>query len=297
MEQPASSPLTLFPPPYRDFLPLDPRESYPRDPSVLLGTALVWRIGRRQGERVVERVTDRPAGLPLMVILPRADELARVEKRVLKVAESARPQSVLPHHDGLTPDEMAALLRREPPDLAAEFVDYLQWRGLMLDQDTRRLIRRTVELSSELTTLSALARGLYLSRRALGRRFKKRGLPVPSHWLQFCRLLRAILRLQNSRASLFDVACSLGYPDGFTLSNQMDRLVGVRPSDARIKFGWEWFVESWLQREWETGGLRIVLARRSAGTDSTAAESTSDPAAPSTGDPATEPTEERKASA
>lgn len=138
-------------------------------------------------------------------------------------------------------------------------MDYITWRGVDVDQETRRLIRKTVELSSELKTVSALARSLYMSRRALGRRFLKRGLPVPSHWLHFSRILRASLELQNTDRNLFQVACSFGYPDGFSLSNQMKRLADIRPSETRKCLGWEWIVEAWLRREAATEGLRIPL--------------------------------------
>ncbi len=252
-------PFSLLAPPYRSFLPLDPAETFPRDRRILRGTALIWNLDQGHDDGLLDRVAERPAGVPLMVVLPPADRLEPLRDRVLAVTEEARPQSVMPFHPRLIPQEMASLLRREPRSIPQEFTDYLTWRGLPLDQETRRIVRRTAELSAELRTLGALARGIYLSRRALGRRFRKRGLPVPSHWLQFCRLLRATLRLQNSRASLFEVACSLGYPDGFTLSNQMERLVGVRPSEARRQLGWEWFVEAWLQYEWQKGGLAIRL--------------------------------------
>lgn len=252
-------PFSLLAPPYRSFLPLDPEESFPRDRRIMWGTALIWNLDRGHADGLLDRVAERPAGVPLMVVLPPADRLAQLRDRVLAVTEEARPQTVMPFHPRLVPEEMASLLRREPGNIAEEFADYLSWRGLPLDQETRRIVRRTAELSAELRTLGALSRGVYLSRRALGRRFRKRGLPVPSHWLQFCRLLRAMLRLQNTRASLFEVACSLGYPDGFTLSNQMDRLVGVRPSEARRHLGWEWFVEAWLHREWLEGGLTVPL--------------------------------------
>lgn len=254
-----STAFSILAPPYRELLPLDPEESFPSDSRVLQGTALVWRLGPEYGDSLLDRVAERPPGLPLMVVLPPAKQLYRIRDRVLEVAEDARPQSVLPFHPRLIAEEMAALLRREPTSIPDDLVDFLQWRGLGLDRETRRIIKRTAELSSELRTLKALARGLYLSRRALGRRFQKRGLPVPSHWLQFCRLLRATVRLQNSRHSLFDVARSLGYPDGFTLSNQMARLVGVRPSVARKRLGWEWFVEAWLRRECDQGGLKVQL--------------------------------------
>jgi hypothetical protein len=65
--------------------------------------------------------------------------------------------------------------------------------------------------------------------------------------------------LQSTDQSLFQVARRLGYPDGFTLSNQMERLVGVRPSVVRERLGWEWVAECWLQKEWETGGLRVRI--------------------------------------
>jgi hypothetical protein len=67
------------------------------------------------------------------------------------------------------------------------------------------------------------------------------------------------MRLQNSDTSLFDVARAMGYPDGFTLSNQMERILGVRPSFARERFGWEWVLEAWLLREQECGGLLQTL--------------------------------------
>lgn len=259
MAHPITSPFALLAPPYRELLPLDVQESFPADTSVLQGTALIWQIRKGQGETLLNRVAERPPGLPLMVVLPPAEQVPSLREHVLAVAEDARPQTVLPFHPHLIAEEMASLLRREPSSLPDELVDFLRWRGLPLDQETRRIVKRTVELSIEVRTLKALARGIYLSRRALGRRFQKRGLPVPSHWLQFCRLLRAAIRLQNSRNSLFEVACSLGYPDGFTLSNQMHRLVGVRPSVVRKRLGWEWFVEAWLRSEWLEDGLRIQL--------------------------------------
>ena len=133
--------------------------------------------------------------------------------------------------------------------------DYLQWRGINVDIEVRRLIRKTIDLSSELRSVTALARSLYLSRRALGRRFLTNGLPVPSHWLHFGRVLRASLSLQSSGMTLAEAASRFGYPDGFALSNQMQRLVGVRPSDARRYLGWDWLVEAWIHTEAASGGF------------------------------------------
>jgi AraC-like DNA-binding protein len=250
-------PFSLFAPPYREYLSLAVEEEIPTSLKVLSGAALVWSMNAGHGPHHLDKAADRPGGLPLMVMLPPARQLRKLRGELFEMVEEARPSAVLPHHPRPHPEEMALLLRSEPECLAGEVLDFLLWRGIWLDQETRRIIRRTVELSAELSTLSALSRGVYLSRRALGRRFKKRGLPVPSHWLQFCRLLRVTIRLQNSDDSLFRVASELGYPDGFTVSNQMERLVGVRPSAAREHLGWEWFVEGWIRREWENGGLRV----------------------------------------
>jgi AraC-like DNA-binding protein len=166
---------------------------------------------------------------------------------------------VLPHVEELDPDDLISILRRSPSQLGVEVTEYLLWRGVEVDIDTRRLLRKTLELSGELRTVSGLARALYMSRRALGRRFMSRQLPVPSHWLHFGRVLRGSLRLQHPNANLFSIGCELGYPDGFAFSNQMKRLTGLRPSLMRECFGWEWIVESWLFQEAKSGGLSSGL--------------------------------------
>jgi hypothetical protein len=39
----------------------------------------------------------------------------------------------------------------------------------------------------------------------------------------------------------------------------MDRLLGLRPSFARERLGWQWVIEAWLLRERECGGLQQRL--------------------------------------
>jgi AraC-like DNA-binding protein len=166
-----------------------------------------------------------------------------------------RPLGILPYHETPSVEDLVWALTRPPQDLPVEVTEYLVWRGIPLDRETARIIRRTVELSADVRSISALARSLYLSRRALGRRFLNRGLPVPSHWLHFARLLRVAIRLQNSAESVVSIGFELGYPDGFSLSNQMMRLIGCRPSEVRAHLGWEWVLEAWLRREADAGGL------------------------------------------
>ncbi len=259
-EQPHIAPFHLLVPPYDALIPLDDVSTIPKSERPHQGVGLVWNLAAGDWGKSFKAARDRAGGIALIAILPPAHELESAS-RLLSIMEHCRPQSILPFHENPHPREMVPVLRRFPDDLPVEVTDYLVWRGIDIDRDTMRLIRRTIELSEELRTVSSLARAVYLSRRALGRRFMSRGIPVPSHWLHFARILRATLRLQNSRDSLFSIACDLGYPDGFAMSNQMMRLTGVRPSMARQHLGWEWLLESWIHQEVTTYGFSSSLRR------------------------------------
>lgn len=249
----------LLGPPYRQFRAVDLAD--PDQPQGG-GWSLTLNLGSERWRDGKQLVTDRLAGIPLVIILPDGNDQLSV-LRILRLIERTRPQVVLPHHQFPSPREIATVIRRPPTSLASSVTDYLDWRGVPLDPDTRKIVRRTLELSDRVQTITALARHLYMSRRALGRRLLAQGLPVPSHWLQIARILRVTLKLQNTDASLFRIATSLGYPDGFSLSNQMKRLCGIRPLEARQRLGWEWLFETWLAREAERGTLsRSVLGTR-----------------------------------
>jgi AraC-like DNA-binding protein len=218
------------------------------------GSAIVWQLERGIRAQDLQSVEGRPGGVSLILVLPRTSDLLN-DPSIWELVSRVRPQAILPFHNRPVESDLAQVLRKPPEDMPVSVTDYLRWRGIRVDADTTRLLRRTLELSGEINSVTALSRGLYLSRRALGRRFSSRGLPVPSHWLQFGRVLRFALRLQNCSQSIYSVACDLGYPDGFAASNQMHRLVGFRPTDARTFLGWEWILEAWLRREAESGGL------------------------------------------
>lgn len=244
----------MFSPPYRHVELVENLETQLMEADHARGSALIWSLDGPPTGNQFELIRCRPPGMALVVVLPDADT-PELDPAVLHLVHFARPHSVLPHHSELNVFDLRAILSRISPDIASEVTDYLTWRHLVIDLETRRMIRKIIELSNELRTVSGLARTLYLSRRALGRRFMCRGLPVPSHWLHFSRLLHATLRLQNSDSTLLTVASEFGYPDGFSLSNQMNRLVGVRPTTARDYLGWEWFLEAWIQRELSGGGF------------------------------------------
>jgi len=223
------------------------------------GAALVWHLAAAPPQANLSLVERRPGGLALLVVLPPVPDITK-EPKLIELVQAARPQGILPYHVGPRARDLAQVLRRPPDDLPADVTEYLAWRGLMVDGATSHLVRRVIELSADLRSIAALSRSMYMSRRALGRRLMSRGLPVPSHWLQVARLLRVSIKLQNSDMSVLSAAYEHGYPDGFSVSNQMYRLTGYRPSDARKYLGWEWLFEAWLRTEAETGGLAPGLA-------------------------------------
>jgi AraC-like DNA-binding protein len=245
--------LTLLVHPYHGLQPVQGGSKQLRAEGRRPGSALVWQLANGLHEQHIPVVRDRPGGLALIVVLPPAPKLG-AEPDIMRVVEASRPQAILPHHE-VALEDLVQVLGRPPEDLAAEVTEYLTWRGISLDRETARLLRKTIALSAELRSISALSRSLYLSRRALGRRLLSRGLPVPSHWLQLGRLLRVAIRLQNSRESILSIGYEVGYVDAFSLSNQMHRLTGFRPSEAREYLGWEWFLEAWLRVEASAGGL------------------------------------------
>jgi len=246
--------ISLFTHPYRSLTPVTGGGRQLRGEGRVPGAALVWQMRAGAHEQDVAVVRDRPGGLPLIVILPSFSSPTS-EPGLLGIIEAVRPSAVLPFHPSPDLEDLAAVLRRPPEDLGVEVTDYLAWRGLPVDRETTQLIRRIIALSADLRSITALCRSLYLSRRALGRRFVSRGLPVPSHWLHFSRLLRVAIRLQNSDDSVVSVGYELGYTDAFSLSNQMVRMTGHRPSEARAFLGWEWLLEAWLRREADEGSL------------------------------------------
>lgn len=253
-------PFIAFLPPYDSLEAVEHPSQLLREIKPIKGGAIVWNLRVGDWGAGFRAVRERPHGVALIILLPPAVELGGTE-RILELMEHCRPHSVLPFLDQLDPEELVPVLRRFPSDFALEVTEYLVWRGIEVDLDTRQLIRKTLKLSGELQTVSDLAKALYTSRRALGRRFMTRGLPVPSHWLHFGRVLRAALLLQKRDSNLYSIACHLGYPDGFSLSNQMMRLTQLRPSILRECFGWEWVVEAWLRQEASEGSLSPLLRK------------------------------------
>lgn len=255
--QPASATrMALFSPPYEQFEPLDldwrSNELPPR------GLAIIWWLVDGQGQQdQFEWLTERPYGVPLFVILPPATELARAMP-LLRFVNALAPRAVLPSGSIVAPRYIKQILAMPPRDFARTVGGYFAQRGLLRTPEIRGEVEQIFRLVPKVSSISMLSRRMFTSRRTLGRHFSAAGLPVPSHWLQFARILFASIHLQAERATVFRIAARAGYPDGFTMSNQMKRLIGRRPTEVRESLGWEWIVESWIRHEVEVGGIDRV---------------------------------------
>jgi AraC-like DNA-binding protein len=243
--------LKVFSPPYERFESTDLLD--PATPPC--GRALIWWLvdGHTQTEEF-EGLQDRPHGMPLIVLLPAASDIGRTLPLLNRVLDLA-PRSVLPAPYLGTPEHLRQVLATPPRSLSDATIRYLRRRALLTDPILEQEVRRIFDLAADTASVTRLARRMYTSRRTLGRHFAAAHLPVPSHWLQFARLLHVAVQLQNETSAVFRIATRAGYPDGFTMSNQMKRMIGHRPTEVRAWLGWEWIVEAWLRQEAERGQL------------------------------------------
>jgi len=244
---PASCQLALIAPPYdrfHDASSLAMREVIGRK-----GVAFVWWLMNAAEQKPeFEFLRVRPASVPLVIVLPPPEDVLQTMP-LLGQLRRLHPRAVLPIGTMDSPRRIRDLLNVPPSPFGETVAKYLTRRGTLRDPGIERCVQRIFELAPEIHSVTQLAKRLYTSRRTLGRQFAAAGLPVPSHWLQFARVLHVAVHLQREPQAVFRIAMNMGYPDGFTLSNQMKRLIGMRPTELREYVGWEWIVEAWLEQE------------------------------------------------
>lgn len=244
--------LFRFHPPYQDLEPVELGWS-PADPEP--GGSVVWFMaaaGNIYPE--LDWVRDRPGWMPLFVVLPPPEEILPIAP-ILRSVPDVAPRGVIPSAGRGLARALRTLLAAPPSSLPRAVADHLEGAGLLLDSDARELVETIFGSAPHVSSIEKLASKMCQSRRTLGRFFQTRGLPVPSRWLQFARILHVAITIQNTRMSIGRVSTRFGYTDGFTLSNSMKRLTGHRPTFVRERLGWEWIVETWIRRERGYGAL------------------------------------------
>lgn len=246
----AARTLSLFKPPYDRLIPCGPDViSGLTDHDQWKGCALVWELtGKADQIGDFELLRQKAYGLPLLVLLPPPQDIASVLD-FIPVVRLLVPRMILPFGMLNSPYRLRQILALPPRTLAGAVTDHLVRRGLLRTRKGIREFQRIMELAPDTSSVDMLSRRMYTSRRSLGRHFVATGMPVPSHCLHFARLMNVAATLQRDEDPVFRVATRFGYPDGFTLSNQMKRLIGYRPSEVRALLGWEWIVEAWLRQE------------------------------------------------
>jgi AraC-like DNA-binding protein len=238
--------LQLFRPPYRGCETIEPgwRPAVPAP-----GVAVVWFLSLETPSYAeLDWLWERPRSLPLFVVLPEPEDVPSLAT-VLRSIPELSPRGVLPSVATGTMAALRTLLASPPRSLSQATADLLTELGWVPDLETRARIELIFARAPHTSSIDQLSTALCQSRRTLGRFFAERGLPVPSHWLQFARILHVAVQLQNTRTNINRVSSRFGYPDGFTMSNSMKRLTGYRPSFVREHLGWEWIVAAWLRSE------------------------------------------------
>jgi AraC-like DNA-binding protein len=238
--------LSWLRPPYAELEPIHGSLNHSHNQP---GVALVWMLNKQgcvNGE--LELVESRPRGVSLAVVLPPAATIQEIAPHLQRLSD-IQPNAVLPFGRLALAPTIRTAIAGLPRNLPQAVSDYLWRHRIVTSARIRSEVRRIFELAPRTSTVNRLCRDLFMSRRTLGRHFDSFGLPVPSHWLQFARLLNVVLRSQSERTAVFKIAMSAGYPDGFTLSNQARRMTGFRPSEIRKLIGFEWLLERWLVLE------------------------------------------------
>lgn len=252
---PSGSPLGIAQalPPYREFVPFSP----PRDGRAPLPLGTILCV------RVTDTARDWPhveAGVPaLRARYPTAPV-------VLHFAHAATADAIhLARHAAflfvraiLVDDEpVAPTLRRfltQPVDLAADVVEWLPLRGVRVPPECVPLIREVVRRAAVHRSVRDLLHAIGESEHNVRKRLHGRGLPAPGGWFAAARAAHAALRLQSdTERTLLDVALDFGYSDHSTLSRQMVRLFGLRPSVIRETLGWEPLADRWIARAMDGG--------------------------------------------
>jgi AraC-like DNA-binding protein len=134
--------------------------------------------------------------------------------------------------------------------LGPDVVEWLSLFNLRLSPTLSHLICHIFNDAPRYTEIGELLRAIGAAESSTRFRFRKKGYPAPSRWLQAARALHAALRIQmQPEKSILWHACALGYADHSALCHQMKRMFGTTPAAVRETLGWEWLLERWVRAE------------------------------------------------
>jgi len=142
-------------------------------------------------------------------------------------------------------------LLRSPAHADAErVVAHLIDRGVLTAESrATSYVRSILAAPPEALRVRRIARRVYANRRTLGRHFRAEGIPAPLDWVALARAVLAHRTFVRG-GPLRIAAAAAGYPDQFTMSNAMNRIFGIRPSQLR-SVSWCELLDVWISRQRE----------------------------------------------
>lgn len=249
-------PIYVVRPPYERFVPLPSIAALERSD---LSPGSVLAIGVAAPERdwlrlqgVTPQLRSRFPGAALILRVPRTPDAASVH--LARRAGELHIRAVL-----LESEPIELTLRRiltRPVELPSEVLEWLTVRGTTLTPELGEVVHEIFASTTNRRRMRELVPTARRSERTIRGWFRARNLPVPTHWFAAARGVRAALAMQADIGDpLFHIALQHGYTDHSSLSRQLVRLFGLRPSAIRRALGWEWLLDRWLIREGRAASL------------------------------------------
>lgn len=140
--------------------------------------------------------------------------------------------------------------------------------GRPLPWQLRAFGRRVMEFPSRYDDLHPLAQACGTSRGALKARFRRRGLPSPSVYLRWFRILAVANALSDRSLTVAQLAGRFAFTSDGNLCRALQSLTGLTPTEARTVHGWNRLVVGFAWRHLRPGaldawkGLEPIFKRR-----------------------------------
>ncbi|MDT8370074.1 MAG: hypothetical protein RQ745_12775 [Longimicrobiales bacterium] len=235
------------------------------------GAVVVWE---RTADPASPRVCDglrfalgrRPATLPLVVIRSPVGRFhernggRRGEDRI----DGLWPLGVIPPAGDGGSTYIQQRLRERPRDLGQAILGLLVRRGLVIGVEALAVLERLLRRAPFIRDDRGLELHTGLARKRLEEICERAGLPGPWRWVRLRTVLDFVLFYGSGSEgrTLDDAASGTGACCSRRLVRALDELTGVEPRELRLRFGWWWVLEAWVQHEVERGGFAEMQTGR-----------------------------------
>ena len=132
---------------------------------------------------------------------------------------------------------LMADVARAPGWVDGVLVDLSRMCGFPLPGEFRALARRLLEFPSRYNKLEAMGDVAGLSTGALKARFRRRGLPSPSNYLSWLRVIAATRLLADSSITTVEAAFRLGFTSNGNFCRFIQAVTGLTTTDLRLPEG------------------------------------------------------------